>query len=148
MLRPQAFRFLHATYPRVHARFLVATSPALLVHNSRSHLIDPSAERASNTSSENSPSTPLPSSGLKSSEPSDAEDMQTIIRRWSERHFIGLRQCTDSVVARLATSFTRLGGEINRVTGYEEIESLKRRVISQGTPRLRPSAPACKDFID
>jgi hypothetical protein len=134
MLRPQAFRFLYATFPRVHARLLVATSPALLDHNSRSHLIDPPAERASNTSSENTPSNPLSSSSLKSREPSDIEDMQSIIRRWSERHFIGLRQGTDTLVARLATSFTRLGGEINRVTGYDEIESLKRQVVSQGTP--------------
>ena len=134
MLRPQAFRFLHATFPRAQARFLVATSPAFLDHSSRSHLNEPasaSAERASNTCSEHSPS---PSSSLKSSGPSGVEDVQSIIRRWSERQFIGLRHRTDSLVARLATTFTRLGGEINRVTGYDEIESLKRQVVSQGTP--------------
>ncbi len=134
MLRPQAFRFLHATFPRVHARFLAATPPALLDHGSRSHLNEPSAERASNTSSEHSTSTPSPPSSLKSREPSGVEDVQSIIRRWSERQFIGLRQRTDILVARLATSFTRLGGEINRVTGYDEIESLKRQVVSQGMP--------------
>ena len=133
MLRPQAFRFLHATFPRGHSRFLVTTPPTLLDHSSRSHLNDPSAERTSNTDSEHSPSTPSSSSSLKSREPTGVEDVQSIIRGWSERQFIGLRQRTDSLVARLATSFTRLGGEINRVTGYDEIESLKRQVVSQGT---------------
>jgi len=122
----------------------LATSPVSLDHNSRIHLIDPSAERASNISSENSPTTPLPSSSLKSREPSDVEDMQSIIRSWSERHFIGLRQRTDSLVARLATSFTRLGGEINRVTGYDEIESLKRQVVSQEA-RISASRRAARD---
>ena len=138
MLRPQAFRFLHATFPRTHARFFVATPPAFLDHSSRPHLNEPSvsAERASNTCSEHSPSIPSSSSNLKSSESSGVEDVQSIIRRWSERQFIGLRHRTDSLVARLATSFTRLGGEINRVTGYDEIETLKRRVVSQGTPAI------------
>jgi hypothetical protein len=134
MLRPQAFRFFHASFPRAHARFLVATSPAFVEHSSRSHLNDPPAEKTSNTCSEHSPLTPSPSSSLKSRESSGVEDVQSIIRHWSERQFIGLRQRTDTLVARLATSFTRLGGEINRVTGYDEIESLKRRVVSQGTP--------------
>ena len=57
-----------------------------------------------------------------------------MIRGWSERQFIGLRQRTDSLVTHLATSFTSLGGEINRVTGYDKIESLKRQVVLQGTP--------------
>ncbi|KAF8270806.1 Mdm33 family-domain-containing protein [Lactarius quietus] len=140
MLRPQAFRFLRAAFPRGHARFLVVTSPTLLDHSSRSHPNDPSAERTSNTS----PSTPSTSSGLKSRELSGVEDVQSIIRRWSEQQFIGLRQGTDSLVARLATSFTRLGGEINRVTGYDEIESLKRRVVSQEA-RISASRKAARD---
>ena len=148
MLRPQAFRFLHATFPRANARFLVTTSPAYLDHSSRSHLNDPSAESASNTCPEHSPSTPSPFSSLKSREPSGVEDAQSIIRRWSEQQFIGLRQRTDSIVARLAISFTRLGGEINRVTGYNEIESLKQKVVSQGTHYLCSLTLACKDLDD
>ncbi|KAI9465472.1 Mdm33 family-domain-containing protein [Lactarius psammicola] len=137
-------RFLHATFPRAHARFLAATPPALLDHSSRSHPNDLSAERASNTFSEHSTSTPSPPSSLKSREPSSVEDIQSIIRRWSEQQFIGLRQRTDIVVARLATSFTRLGGEINRVTGYDEIESLKRQVVSQEA-RISASRKAARD---
>lgn len=94
--------------------------------------------------SEHSTPTPLPSSSPKSRVPSGVEDMQSIVRRWSERHFIELRQRTDSLVARLATSFTRLGGEINRVTGYDEIESLKRQVVSQEA-RISASRKAARN---
>jgi sensitive to high expression protein 9 len=61
------------------------------------------------------------------------EHAQSIIRRWSEQNSIAFRQRTDSLIARLATSFARLGGEINKVTGYDEIDALKRQVVSQGT---------------
>ncbi|KAH9042107.1 Mdm33 family-domain-containing protein [Lactarius pseudohatsudake] len=144
MLRPQAFRILHATFPRVHARFVAATPPALLDPSSRFHPNDPPAERVSNTCSGDSTSTPSPSSGLKSGEPNGVEDVQSKIRRWSEEQFIGLRQRTDTLVARLATSFTRLGGEINRVTGYDEIESLKGQVVSQEA-RITASRKASRD---
>ncbi|KAH9997850.1 Mdm33 family-domain-containing protein [Russula vinacea] len=44
----------------------------------------------------------------------------------------------------MATSFTRLGGEINRVTGYDEIETLKRQVVSQEA-RISASRKAARD---
>jgi origin recognition complex subunit 2 len=53
-------------------------------------------------------------------------------RRWSEQNFITLRQRTDGLIALMATSFARLGGEVDRLTGYDEIEALKRQVVSQG----------------
>ncbi|KAI0269856.1 Mdm33 family-domain-containing protein [Gloeopeniophorella convolvens] len=67
-----------------------------------------------------------------------------MIRSWSERNAIALRQRTDTLVARLATSFTRLGGEINRVTGYDEIETLKRQVVSQEA-HITASRQAARD---
>ncbi|KAI0284003.1 mitochondrial distribution and morphology family 33, partial [Russula aff. rugulosa BPL654] len=66
------------------------------------------------------------------------------IRRWSEQNSIAFRQRTDSLIARLATSFTRLGGEINKVTGYDEIEALKRQVVSQEA-RISASRKAARD---
>src|SRR6266404_179351 len=140
MLRSQALKILRTACPRVHAIFLAST-PVSLNHHSRPHLTDPPAETTSGLSSEPSASPSSPSPGLKFKEPSGLEDVQSTIRCWSEQHFIELRQRTDSLVARLATSFTRLGGEINRVTGYEEIETLKRQVVSQGrhaSLRFRP----------
>jgi sensitive to high expression protein 9 len=62
--------------------------------------------------------------------------VQARIRRWSEINTVVLRRHAVSLVERLAMSFTRVGGEINRVTGYDEIEELKRHVVSQGTSLL------------
>ncbi|KAA1477553.1 hypothetical protein DENSPDRAFT_786783 [Dentipellis sp. KUC8613] len=53
------------------------------------------------------------------------------IRKWSEHNAISLRHRTDGLMAQLSSTFHQLGGQINRVTGYEEIEALKRRVVEQ-----------------
>ncbi|KAF8478181.1 mitochondrial distribution and morphology family 33, partial [Russula ochroleuca] len=66
------------------------------------------------------------------------------IRQWSEKNSIALRQRTDDLITLMATSFTRLGGEINRVTGYDEIETLKRQVVSQEA-RISESRKAARD---
>ena len=55
------------------------------------------------------------------------------LREWSEQKAIDLRQRTDAFVAGLAASFAQIGGQLNRVTGYNEIDALKRRVVDQGT---------------
>ncbi|TFY82330.1 hypothetical protein EWM64_g1680 [Hericium alpestre] len=47
------------------------------------------------------------------------------------RNITALKEGRDIIVDRLSTTFSRLGGEINHVTGYEEIEALKRRVVEQ-----------------
>ena len=111
MLRPATSRLLLATLPRVHVRFLATTLPLEQDRGSRPPRSDPSSNDAGG--------------GI--------EHAQSIIRRWSEQKSITFRQRTDSLVALIAASFTRLGGEINRVTGYDEIEALKRQVVSQGT---------------
>jgi hypothetical protein len=113
MLRPATSRLSLATLPRSHVRFLSTTLPLRVEqdHGSRSPRSNPTSNRVDG----------------------DIEHAQSIIRRWSEQKSIALRQRTDSLIALMATSFTRLGGEINRVTGYDEIEALKRQVVSQGT---------------
>ena len=111
MLRPATFRLSLATLPRVHVRFFATTLLLNQDRGSRPPHTDPASKKAGG--------------GI--------EHAQFIIRRWSEQNSIAFRQRTDSLIARLATSFTRLGGEINKVTGYDEIEALKRQVVSQGT---------------
>ncbi len=111
MLRPATSRLLLATLPRVHVRFLAITLPLKQDRGSR----------------------PLHSNPASNKARGDIEHAQSVIRRWSEQNSTAFRQHVDSLIARLATSFTRLGGEINRVTGYDEIEALKRQVVSQGT---------------
>jgi len=111
MLRPATSRLSLATLPRVHVRFLATTLPLQQDRGSRPAHSDPASNKAGG--------------GI--------QHAQSIIRRWTEQNSIAFRQRTDSLIARLATSFTRLGGEINKVTGYDEIEALKRQVVSQGT---------------
>ena len=112
MLRPATSRLSLATLPRVHVRFFATTLPLRQDRGSRPpHSDDPSSHKAGG--------------GI--------ENAQSIIRRWSEQNSIAFRQRTDNLTARLATSFSRLGGEINKVTGYDEIEALKRQVVAQGT---------------
>jgi sensitive to high expression protein 9 len=111
MLRPATSRLSLATLPRVHVRFFATTLPLKQDRGSR----PPQSDPASN----------IAGGGI--------EHAQSIIRRWSEQNSIAFRRRTDSLIARLATSFARLGGEINKVTGYDEIDALKRQVVSQGT---------------
>ncbi|KAH9480546.1 Sensitive to high expression protein 9-like protein, mitochondrial [Psilocybe cubensis] len=59
----------------------------------------------------------------------DLELVKTRIREWSEQAAIALRNRADDFTAHTKTRFSQLGSEINRVTGYEEIEALKRSVV-------------------
>ena len=43
-----------------------------------------------------------------------------------------MRTRGDQFTVNVARTFAQLGSELNRVTGYEEIEALKRRVVEQG----------------
>lgn len=54
------------------------------------------------------------------------------VLQWSARTATILRQRIDLYTADLARSFSQLGKEINKVTGYGEIEQLKRLVVMQG----------------
>ncbi|TFY64176.1 hypothetical protein EVG20_g6037 [Dentipellis fragilis] len=105
---------------------------------------------ADNHASDNTPRpTPTPSDTLPSSKPpnplsnkgssspstphiaTSLSSAKEFIREWSEHNAIALRQRTDGLMAQLSSTFSQLGGQINRVTGYGEIEALKRRVVEQ-----------------
>lgn len=47
-----------------------------------------------------------------------------------------LRQRTDQLTQRTSSKFFQLGSQLNRVTGYEQIEALKLRVVEQGMLHL------------
>lgn len=47
-----------------------------------------------------------------------------------------LRQRTDQLTQRTSSKFFQLGSQLNRVTGYEQIEALKQRVVEQGMLHL------------
>jgi sensitive to high expression protein 9 len=78
----------------------------------------------SKTSSESSESPRL--------SPHHAEIVKQRIREWAEQGAIVLRNRADGFTATTKATFSQLGSELNRVTGYEEIEALKRKVVEQG----------------
>jgi sensitive to high expression protein 9 len=49
-----------------------------------------------------------------------------------------LRQRTDYLTQTTSTKFFQLGSQLNRVTGYEQIEALKQRVVEQGVLHSLP----------
>ena len=135
MLRPGTSRLLFSGFPRVHVRFFQTTPhPKQDLDSRPPRPNDPSKGSTLEPQSEYSSTSSPPSSRPAFSKAGEGiEQAQSLIRRWSEQNSIAFRQRADSLIARIAVSFTRLGGEINRVTGYDEIEALKRQVVSQGT---------------
>jgi sensitive to high expression protein 9 len=134
MLRPGTSRLLFSNFPRVHVRFFQITPhPKQDLDLRPPRPNDPSKGSTQESPSEYS-STPSPPSAHPafSKAGEGIQQAQSFIRRWSEQNSIAFRQRADGLIARIAVSFTRLGGEINKVTGYDEIETLKRQVVSQG----------------
>lgn len=68
---------------------------------------------------------------------SPSRDVQIVavkerIREWSHETAALLRHRSDTFTRKVAVTFAQLGHELNRVTGYEEIEALKKKVAEQG----------------
>lgn len=47
-----------------------------------------------------------------------------------------LRMQADTLKGTAVTRFSQLGAQLNHVTGYHEIEELKKRVVEQGDHTL------------
>lgn len=69
---------------------------------------------------------------LNSSPPIDAEALWTRLRDWGVLTSSLLGRRADQFSNKATTTFSNLGQHLNRVTGYEEIEALKRQVVAQG----------------
>ena len=59
------------------------------------------------------------------------------LRAWTTRNAIAIRQRMDVFSTNARIAFAQLGGRLNEVTGYHEIEQLKKLVVENGTS-LRP----------
>ncbi|CAL1713360.1 unnamed protein product [Somion occarium] len=70
-------------------------------------------------------------SGLSKEESIQLEKLKQVIREWTETTSRTIRKQADAYTARAASTFAQLGSELNKVTGYEEIETLKKRVREQ-----------------
>jgi len=53
------------------------------------------------------------------------------IRGWTEQAALTVRNRADDFTAHTKTTFSQLGSHLNRVTGYEEIEVLKKEIVEQ-----------------
>lgn len=71
-------------------------------------------------------------SSQNSSSSIDLEALQNRLKHWSVLANSSLRQRADHLSKKATTTFSDLGLHLNRVTGYEEIEALKRQVVEQG----------------
>jgi sensitive to high expression protein 9 len=63
----------------------------------------------------------------------DLDVVKQRIRDWTEQAAINLRERADGFTAQTKTRFSQLGAELNKATGYEEIEALKKEVAAQGS---------------
>ncbi|KAG5648377.1 hypothetical protein DXG03_004950 [Asterophora parasitica] len=61
----------------------------------------------------------------------DLDLVKQRLREWTDEAAVTFRARADDFTARSKTTFSKLGAELNRVTGYEVIEALKRDVVEQ-----------------
>jgi hypothetical protein len=59
-------------------------------------------------------------------------DIKARIWEWTKHASINLRHRADDFTAKSKSTFSQLGCWLNQITGYEEIEALKRGVAKQG----------------
>jgi sensitive to high expression protein 9 len=71
-------------------------------------------------------SEPVASSSKHTSELKDR------LRKWTDNTAVAVRGRADEFTSATRTTLSQLGFQLNRMTGYEEIEALKRRVVEQG----------------
>ncbi|KIL67915.1 hypothetical protein M378DRAFT_72892 [Amanita muscaria Koide BX008] len=78
--------------------------------------------------------------------PPNLEAIKQRLREWSEHTAVVVRTRADDFTARSKTKFSELGAHLNKVTGYEEIEALKRQVVEQeqGLKSTRQAAREAK----
>ena len=66
------------------------------------------------------------------------EQFQDRFRKWSIENLRNVRTRMDDFSAMAQLTFHRLGGRLNEVTGYHEIEVLKKLVTENGTSLPHP----------
>lgn len=93
------------------------------------------------TSSERAPSILYSLSNCKALSPAELDKLKRRIREWTEQTAVAVRTRADGFTAETKTTFSQLGQHLNKVTGYEEIEALKRNVVEQGESR------SVRDFL-
>jgi sensitive to high expression protein 9 len=76
-----------------------------------------------------------------------ARDWMTLATAAFRQQTDELRQRADQFTQKTSTKFFQLGSQLNRVTGYEQIEALKQRVVEQGALQFFPVARKLRDVL-
>ena len=76
--------------------------------------------------------TPEPGKSALVAGSGEMEKLKEKLRLWIADAAVAVRGRADQYTASAATTFAQLGRELNKVTGYQEIEILKRAVTAQG----------------
>ncbi|KAF9267577.1 hypothetical protein L218DRAFT_995810 [Marasmius fiardii PR-910] len=74
----------------------------------------------------------------------DLESLRNNVRKWTDEAVINFRKKADDFTGSTKTTFSRVGVELNKLTGYDEIEALKRQVVAQET-RIKEARQAARD---
>ncbi|KAF9534515.1 Mdm33 family-domain-containing protein [Crepidotus variabilis] len=98
----------------------------------------------SSVSTLQSTSTRKPESASEHLSEYDPAILKKRLREWTEQVAITLRHRADDFTTRSKTTFSHLGAELNKVTGYEEIEALKKGVSVQ-EQRIHDSRQAARE---
>ena len=102
--------------------------------NPRDNHTSPTSEHISTAETHAAGPVPGQTQGPSSlnSPPPDIEAFRSRLRDWSVLASSSLRRRADQFSKNATTTFSHLGLHLNRVTGYGEIEALKRQVVEQG----------------
>ncbi|KAJ3521800.1 hypothetical protein NMY22_g12162 [Coprinellus aureogranulatus] len=74
---------------------------------------------------------PSPSSTPQPLPTYNLEEVKQRIKHWTEKGAIAIRNRADEFTAQAKVHFSQLGQHLNKATGYEEIEALKKDVVAQ-----------------
>ncbi|KAI9568388.1 Mdm33 family-domain-containing protein [Boletus coccyginus] len=127
----------------------VGVTPNTETSPRNNHTPSPSSEHETHTTG------PVPGqtqarSSLNSPPPIDIEALRGHLRDWGVLASTSVRRRADQFSKKATTSFSHLGLHLNRATGYEEIEALKRQVVEQEAriKATRQAARAAKTAYD
>src|ERR1700733_3832075 len=62
--------------------------------------------------------------------------LTTYIHQWSTRATASLKNPADNWVVATGVALSRLGSQLNRISGYQDIEALKQKVVEQGVFKI------------
>ncbi|GLB38299.1 putative required for the maintenance of the structure of the mitochondrial inner membrane [Lyophyllum shimeji] len=119
------------TRPLIARHFSSTSSIWNTAHTRPSSELPESTDRKADSSSAASPldAEQKPSKHLLESY--DLDVIKQHLRDWTNQAALSFRARADDFTAKSKTTFSHLGSQLNKVTGYEAIEALKRDVVEQ-----------------